>query len=455
LQDESGNAIGGINTDDEPVPAFVHRAGNIVIAGPSQVPGALCKGFPSCHPDVTMRLETPVIYFHPPKNAAGNQTASVHVTFHGGRLSEFFPDAVFTASGTGKEPSPFDHLFSDAESGLDWNGLQIGGDWPVTETAEHVWTAPRAVQCATVQTTNSESEKFLFYRGVGHIDAPLRVSRDAASGELLLQSQLEQFPFREPLPIKYLCLVDIQPGGNIAFRTLPSVSLTGNPKKFLAHTPASFTPSDYDPGNMEKLKASLLSALVADGLFDDEAEALLNTWELSYFKSAGLRLFFLVPRAWTEYYLPLEISQPADIHRVMVGRIEVVTPRQRDILEQISGISTNAILHDVAELGTRMFNRFYSVNSVKLTDSQMRQMNLDLVSVYSGRKPLSSFVTIPRTYQAYLDLGRFRNALILDQAKHRPTQGLTNFIASFRLEAFPLRTNSVAAPSPDIQVASH
>ena len=37
---------------------------------------------------------------------------------------------------------------------------------------------------------------------------------------------------------------------------------------------------------------TLLSALVAEGLYTDEARALLNTWELSYFKSTGLRVFF-------------------------------------------------------------------------------------------------------------------------------------------------------------------
>jgi len=67
--------------------------------------------------------------------------------------------------------------------------------------------------------------------------------------------------------------------------------------------------------------------LAADGLFDDEARALLNTWELSYFKSTGLRVFFLVPRAWTDFYLPLEISQPADVNRVMVGALSWSRPR--------------------------------------------------------------------------------------------------------------------------------
>src|SRR2546430_9166023 len=65
LQDETGAAIAGINTDDEPVPHFVHRMAQLLLLSPTEVPPPFFQGAPSCHPDVTMRLETPVIYFHP------------------------------------------------------------------------------------------------------------------------------------------------------------------------------------------------------------------------------------------------------------------------------------------------------------------------------------------------------------------------------------------------------
>src|SRR5271154_4391926 len=64
LQDEQGNAIGGINTDDEPVPFFVHRISYPLLFPPTEAPMRLVKAAPECHPDVTMRLETPVLYFH-------------------------------------------------------------------------------------------------------------------------------------------------------------------------------------------------------------------------------------------------------------------------------------------------------------------------------------------------------------------------------------------------------
>src|SRR6185369_15740077 len=104
-------------------------------------------------------------------------------------------------------------------------------------------------------------------------------------------------------------------------------------------TAAAFAESDYANDGVAALRAELRAALVADGLFADEAQALLNTWELSYFKSSGRRVFFLVPRAWTDFYLPLDISLPSDINRVMVGRIELVTPEQREKLMEISRFS--------------------------------------------------------------------------------------------------------------------
>src|SRR6202008_452529 len=106
-------------------------------------------------------------------------------------------------------------------------------------------------------------------------------------------------------------------------------------EKMLATVNGEFGWTEYRSGNLDKLKDSLREALLVNGLFADEADALLNTWDLSYFKSAGKRVFFIVPRVWTDFYLPLDISVPARLKRVMVGRIELVTPGQRKILQQL------------------------------------------------------------------------------------------------------------------------
>src|ERR1035438_3969689 len=93
LQDEAGRTLGGINTDDEPVPEFCHDIHGNLIVGQNEFPPVFFKGIHGCHPDVTMRLETPVIYFHPPAGASAPLTASVKVSFRGGWLTQFYPAA--------------------------------------------------------------------------------------------------------------------------------------------------------------------------------------------------------------------------------------------------------------------------------------------------------------------------------------------------------------------------
>ena len=137
LQNEAGEALGGINTDDEPVPQFVHRLANHLLLQPTEIPMSFCQGAPSCHPDVTMRLETPVIYFHPPASQTNTARANVMVKFRGGWLTEYYPYAEARAAGLrpeGYDPQnpasfgrPFGHLRSDTESKLEWSSLEIGG----------------------------------------------------------------------------------------------------------------------------------------------------------------------------------------------------------------------------------------------------------------------------------------------------------------------------------------
>src|SRR5437762_8947139 len=43
LQNEAGQAIGGINTDDEPVPRFVHRLTDWLLLSPTEVPASFFR----------------------------------------------------------------------------------------------------------------------------------------------------------------------------------------------------------------------------------------------------------------------------------------------------------------------------------------------------------------------------------------------------------------------------
>ena len=72
MQDETGNALAGINVDDEPVPGFVHNLASYILVKPHALAEShrwiQMQGAPQRHPSVTMRLETPVLYFYPSAN---------------------------------------------------------------------------------------------------------------------------------------------------------------------------------------------------------------------------------------------------------------------------------------------------------------------------------------------------------------------------------------------------
>src|SRR5262245_60845706 len=55
LQDENGQALGGINVDDEPVPPFVHQWMSSYVVGPANGRSAslFAKGLDAKHPYVT------------------------------------------------------------------------------------------------------------------------------------------------------------------------------------------------------------------------------------------------------------------------------------------------------------------------------------------------------------------------------------------------------------------
>jgi hypothetical protein len=88
LQDEHGTALGRINTDDEPVPAFVHQLPHAMLFPPTGAYTTDLKGTPAGDPNVTMRLETPVIYFHPPRGDTAPMNVDVDVAFNS-QLSTF------------------------------------------------------------------------------------------------------------------------------------------------------------------------------------------------------------------------------------------------------------------------------------------------------------------------------------------------------------------------------
>ena len=73
----------------------------------------------------------------------------------------------------------------------------------------------------------------------------------------------------------------------------------------------------------------ILSCLLAIIIVVVLSQTMVQTWKSSWFADEGTRLLYLVPRAQTDAILPLHVTPtPTETVRVMVGRLEAMTPEQ-------------------------------------------------------------------------------------------------------------------------------
>jgi hypothetical protein len=181
-----------------------------------------------------------------------------------------------------------------------------------------------------------ETEKFLFYRGLAALDQPLEVRAEdggKGGGPKLTVSNLGRETLRgiflvrvEKDAISVAPVADLGPGGCKGRRAIP-VEL-GKRRPLAAGVPAA--------------KRQVADALVKAGLYRKEAEAMVNNWERSYFRTEGLRVLYVLPRATVDEALPIRIHpKPQELQRVMEGRVEVLTPKTlRDVERALTVLST-------------------------------------------------------------------------------------------------------------------
>ena len=111
---------------------------------------------------------------------------------------------------------------------------------------------------------------------------------------------------------------------------------------------------------MDALLVDLKRILVASGLYEKEALAMIKTWSSSWFEE-GTRVFYILPRRTTDRILPVTIDpRPAELVRVLVGRAEVITPEmERSVEQQISRLrDSSPQVRAVAMEEIRKYGRF-------------------------------------------------------------------------------------------------
>jgi hypothetical protein len=106
----------------------------------------------------------------------------------------------------------------------------------------------------------------------------------------------------------------------------------------------------------------------------------------------------------------------------MVGRIELITPEQR------------AMARSLAELETASSPDWFYKAINKMPPKQRSAATRALTS---GTKTLAEVgIEAPADYAMYLKIGRFRDAIVLDEHRRRPTPTLGKFVRNYHLDYF-------------------
>ncbi len=134
-----------------------------------------------------VRMETPVLYFYSQHPA----TLSVDVRFPQGWMTEWYPKASKVSP---ESPDPF----TEARNGqLHWDSvLAMPGEnpaFPTTKGASRYYAARETD--ATPLLVGTQSEKLIFYRGIGNFPAPIQ-PRYISGGKLEIGNTAS-----DPIPV--------------------------------------------------------------------------------------------------------------------------------------------------------------------------------------------------------------------------------------------------------------
>ncbi len=307
----------------------------------------------------TIRMETPVLYFY----ATHPTTVSVQVSFAKGLLTEWYPHA-FTPLTPQQVSDPI--LDLNATNGqLLWKSILVdptGTEHFPKESAASRYYAARETSASLVAVnspTGPQREKFLFYRGVFSFEVPV-IALPQNNRRILVSNRTQS-------PIQQAILFERR-GTRVGYRILGSVQ----------HSSVVDAP-DLD-ADLASLAHDLEETLIANGLYPDEAHAMLQTWNDSWFEE-GTRLLYIVPRQFVDRVLPLTIAPaPANTTRVFVGRLEIVTPATENAVETAFSSGDRSTL---AKYGRFLAPILQTMIARSHDHARTRQLNGYLNSVYT------------------------------------------------------------------------
>jgi uncharacterized protein YgbK (DUF1537 family) len=131
--------------------------------------------------------------------------------------------------------------------------------------------------------------------------------------------------------------------------------------------------------NFASLQEDLEGMLRSQGMFAQEARAMVDTWKDSWFEQ-GTRVFYIVPSHTVDSTLPLEVApKPVAVARAFAGRMEVLTPAtQMEVLTAIQKRDT-PVLETYGRFLEPIVNTFYA----KLSDTEWKAASDSIASIRS------------------------------------------------------------------------
>ena len=317
-----GIVLEGLHHEEEALPKFVHQLHTIASFGTS------VSKLPASR--VTQKMETPVIYFHSDEA----RPVSVQVWFDKGLMTQFYPlpNEVYPPLGKALQQrvdmSKIDGSFLRWDIDVLARGASAEPAVPQVG-AEDPWAFARQTSANLVRTrpeadspARPETEHYLFYRGLGRWQPKVRVAA-GGNGKAVFHNDLAG-------RIPFCLLLEIGEHGG-RFTTGGAVAPGGKHSFDLGQTPWQTDREQL----ARQVGAAVLQALVADGLYLDEARAMVATWSRSWFRRDGARVLWLLPRAQVDTVLPLHLDpQPKELVRTLVGRLEFITPEAQQAVER-------------------------------------------------------------------------------------------------------------------------
>lgn len=326
----------------EPVPSFVHHLDLNATMGSIKVPqnkdDYYIRYVKADLKNVTIKMETPILYFYSKRKISDLE---VSVWFPKGSISEFFPkpivsedlkyvESIVTQESIYKNPI-LDFKKYNGYATWKLDVLEPETKFKVTfpdDSVRAVWSAPRKTKANLIQVGN-EVEKYVFYRGLAAFQNPI-IPTYTPDGDLKIQSLCNDIPF--------VMVYEKTKAGQKIIWGINSLDHNGNTT--FCRNAKAITEDVWKNEYLKRFK----SALMDEGLFEDEAVAMLATWNDSYFEETGIKIFWIVPRDFTDAILPIYFNKPVNsLVRVFVGRTEIDNSRSYKIDSKCAEKISNAI----------------------------------------------------------------------------------------------------------------